>query len=115
MKKHDLKCLLIGILCTFFLSGCSTIVGAAIDTTIAVAKVPFKVGGAVIDMATADKKKKSKRDDERDAENDSISTDDNSIDNSPSNSAENGYEKGYEEGYEQGYKKGYEKASEIKI
>jgi hypothetical protein len=37
-------------------SGClGTIVGAAVDTTIEVAKVPFKVAGAVIDVATPDK------------------------------------------------------------
>ncbi len=39
------------------LQGCvSTIVGAVVDTTIEVAKVPFKVGGAIIDVATGDKK-----------------------------------------------------------
>jgi hypothetical protein len=35
--------------------GCaSTIIGTAADAAIAVAKVPFKVGGAVIDVATDD-------------------------------------------------------------
>lgn len=37
------------------LPGClGTVVGAAVDTTIEVAKVPFKVGGAVVDLATGD-------------------------------------------------------------
>lgn len=37
------------------LPGCiGTVVGAAVDTTIEVAKVPFKVGGAVVDLATDD-------------------------------------------------------------
>jgi hypothetical protein len=35
--------------------GCvGTIVGTAVDTTIEVAKVPFKVAGAVVDVATDD-------------------------------------------------------------
>lgn len=37
------------------LSGCvSTIIGTAVDATIEVAKVPFKVGGAVIDVVSDD-------------------------------------------------------------
>ena len=37
------------------LQGCvSTILGAATDVVIEAAKVPFKVGGAVIDLATDD-------------------------------------------------------------
>jgi len=37
------------------LPGClGTIVGTAVDTTIEVAKVPFKVGGAVVDIAAGD-------------------------------------------------------------
>jgi hypothetical protein len=40
------------------LSGCQACIGQAIETTtdaaIAVAKVPFKVGGAVVDVATGD-------------------------------------------------------------
>ena len=40
------------------LSGCvSTIVDAAFDTTIAVAKVPFKVAGAAVDVVAGDGKK----------------------------------------------------------
>ena len=37
------------------LSGCvGTLVGAVVDTTIEVAKIPFKVGGAVVDVVTGD-------------------------------------------------------------
>jgi len=46
--------LLYGILCVV-LQGCvGTIVGAAVDTTIEVAKVPFKVAGAAVDVVTDD-------------------------------------------------------------
>jgi len=45
--------LLIGIL--FSLSGCvSTVVGAAVDVTTAVVKLPFQVGGAVVDAVSDD-------------------------------------------------------------
>lgn len=51
------------ILVTLLQSGCiGTVVGTATDVVIEVAKVPFKVGGAVIDVATDD--------DEEDAEDD---------------------------------------------
>lgn len=40
----------------FMLSGClvGAVVGTAVDVTLEVAKVPFKVVGAVIDVATPD-------------------------------------------------------------
>ena len=42
-------------LLSFMLSGClGTVVGTAVDVTLEVAKVPFKVAGAVIDVATSD-------------------------------------------------------------
>ena len=45
---------LLFILC-IGLQGCiGTIVGAAVDTTIEVAKVPFKVVGAAVDVVTDD-------------------------------------------------------------
>lgn len=48
------KILLVSILC-LGLPGCvGAIVATAVDTTIAVAKVPFKVAGAVVDVATED-------------------------------------------------------------
>ncbi len=33
----------------------TTIVGAVVDTAIEVVKIPFKVGGAIIDAASSDK------------------------------------------------------------
>lgn len=43
------------IMLSLGLSACvGTVVGAVVDTTIEVAKVPFKVGGAVIDVVTGD-------------------------------------------------------------
>lgn len=43
------------LLLSVMLTGCiGTVVGAAVDTTIEVAKVPFKVGGAVVDLAVGD-------------------------------------------------------------
>lgn len=44
---------LIGALAVAFLTGCAgTVIDAAADGAIALAKVPFKVGGAVIDVAS---------------------------------------------------------------
>lgn len=45
---------LIGLLAaTLVLSGCaSTVIGTAADAAIAVAKVPVKAGGAIVDIAT---------------------------------------------------------------
>lgn len=55
------------------LTGCvGKIVGAAVDTTIEVAKVPFKVVGAAVDVVTDDsgsKKKKRNKADENEARN----------------------------------------------
>lgn len=40
------------------LQGCTgLIIDTAVDTTIAVAKVPFKVGGAVVDVVAGDEEK----------------------------------------------------------
>jgi hypothetical protein len=56
----------IAAMLVFSLQGCvGMIVGAAVDTAIEVAKVPFKVGGAIIDVATGgkdDKESKVKED-----------------------------------------------------
>lgn len=47
-------CILV-LSCVLVLPGCvGTLVGAAVDTTIEVAKVPFKVAGAAIDLALPD-------------------------------------------------------------
>jgi hypothetical protein len=41
------------------LQGCvGAIIGTTVDVAIEVAKVPFKVGGAIIDVATGDKDEK---------------------------------------------------------
>jgi len=44
------------LLCAcLLLTGClGTVVGTAVDVTLEVAKVPFKVAGAVVDVATPD-------------------------------------------------------------
>ncbi|MBL4775123.1 MAG: NF038104 family lipoprotein [Mariprofundus sp.] len=53
------------LLAMLSLSGClGTLVGAAVDVTTEVIKVPFKVGGAIIDGVTGD-------DDEEDDDKDS--------------------------------------------
>jgi len=55
---------IIPLLLLLSLSGClGTVVGAAVDVTTEVIKVPFKVGGAIIDGVTGD-------DNESDSEND---------------------------------------------
>jgi purine-cytosine permease-like protein len=54
--RQGSKQVVLGLFASLFLSNCvGTIVGAAVDTTIEVAKVPFKVAGAAIDVATPDK------------------------------------------------------------
>lgn len=47
------KCFLLA-LCVSLNSCFGTVVGAAVDTTIEVAKVPFKVVGAAVDLAIPD-------------------------------------------------------------
>lgn len=43
------------------LTGClGAVVGTAVDVTLEVAKIPFKVAGAVIDVATPDKEDQGK-------------------------------------------------------
>jgi len=43
------------VFCLVLLSGCvGAVVGAAVDTTIEVAKVPFKAGGAAVDLILPD-------------------------------------------------------------
>ena len=52
--KKILRCLMLS-LAGLGLVGCvGTLVGTAIDVTIEAAKVPFKVGGAVIDVVSDD-------------------------------------------------------------
>lgn len=53
------KLLVILLVAPFSLSGCvGTIIGATVDTAIEVVKVPFKVGKAVVDVASDDDEKK---------------------------------------------------------
>ena len=74
MKKSNPTYLIIIALCMLLLSGCvGRVVGAAVDTTIEVAKVPFKVGGAIIDVATPDKKKSSKKSDDSESVSEELS------------------------------------------
>jgi hypothetical protein len=47
--------LIVLVLLGLMLSGClGTVVGTAVDVTLEVAKVPFKVAGAAIDVVTPD-------------------------------------------------------------
>lgn len=47
--------LLVSTLMVVLLTGClGTVVGTAVDVTLEVAKVPFKVAGAAVDVATGD-------------------------------------------------------------
>jgi predicted small secreted protein len=58
--KHTI--LLLALL--FSLSGCiGTVVGAAADVAIEVVKVPFKVGGAVVDAVSGDDEEEEKEKD----------------------------------------------------
>jgi hypothetical protein len=53
IKRHFSAVILMLVL--LLVSGCaSTIIGTATDAALAVAKTPFKVGGAVIDVVTDD-------------------------------------------------------------
>ncbi len=55
--KLTRKLSLVGLLLltTVMTTGCvGTIVGTAVDVAVEVAKVPFKIGGAVVDVATGD-------------------------------------------------------------
>lgn len=53
--KPVVQSLLVAAIAIFMLNGCiGTIVGTAADVAIEVAKVPFKVGGAVVDVVTDD-------------------------------------------------------------
>lgn len=66
------------LVCSLGLSACvGTIVGTAVDVAVEVAKVPFKVGGAVVDVITGDDLTEQGEGEERrsiqdEAENDAI-------------------------------------------
>ena len=58
---NSLKSTALPVFMAIALSGCvGALVGAAVDTTIEVAKVPFKVAGAAVDVAKGDGKSKKK-------------------------------------------------------
>ncbi|MEZ5478313.1 MAG: NF038104 family lipoprotein [Thiolinea sp.] len=55
MNNKKTMPILLMVLLALSLQGCAgLIIGAATDATIAVAKVPFKIGGAVLDVVTDD-------------------------------------------------------------
>lgn len=55
MKKPSTLFFGLFLVSTLMLSGCvGTIVGTTVDVAIEAAKVPFKVGAAVVDVATGD-------------------------------------------------------------
>ena len=54
MKFFIMRCLLVLVLSLQLQSCVGTIVGAAVDTTIEVVKVPFKVAGAAVDIVVPD-------------------------------------------------------------
>lgn len=63
--SHSLPRMLCILALPISLSGClGTIVGTAVDVGIEVVKIPFKVGKAVVDVATddSDSKKKEQND-----------------------------------------------------
>jgi hypothetical protein len=54
------------IICSLMLSSCvGTLVGAALDTTVEVVKLPFKVAGAVIEAVIPDRDEEEEKDAQR--------------------------------------------------
>ncbi|MDP2126147.1 MAG: hypothetical protein Q8K97_02100 [Pseudohongiella sp.] len=58
MRRGAFRLVLASILLSSLTACLGTVVGTAVDVTLEVAKVPFKVAGAVIDVATGDDKDK---------------------------------------------------------
>lgn len=54
LNIKSIKIMLVLMLCVMTTGCISTVVGAVVDTTIAVVKIPFKVGAAVVDVVTED-------------------------------------------------------------
>lgn len=54
VRFRKFRSLVLGALCLVLFSCVGAVVGAAVDTTIEVAKVPFKVVGAAVDLAVPD-------------------------------------------------------------
>ncbi|MFT4635849.1 MAG: hypothetical protein ACI854_000303 [Arenicella sp.] len=69
-SKQILK-LTVNIVFCLMLQGClGTIIGTTVDVALEVAKVPFKVGGAVIDIVSGDGEKKNKNSDDNGGDDD---------------------------------------------
>lgn len=55
------KSLVISMVAAWLCTGCiGTVIGTAVDVTTEVIKVPFKVAGAVVDVATGDDNEEDK-------------------------------------------------------
>ena len=54
IQFRKFRSLMLVALCLLLFSCVGAVVGAVVDTTIEVAKVPFKVAGAAVDLAVAD-------------------------------------------------------------
>ena len=54
IQFRKFRALMLVTLCVVLFSCVGAVVGAAVDTTIEVAKVPFKVVGAAVDLAVPD-------------------------------------------------------------
>lgn len=73
MKSYYLKSLLVFFILSTQSACVGKVIDAAVDTTISVAKVPFKVAGAAVDVVAGDGKKdkdKDKKDKDDDKESD---------------------------------------------
>lgn len=67
-RVRTAKLLLVAGLCLGLSACIGTAVGVVVDTAIEVAKVPFKVGGAVIDVVSGDDDKDEKEKNPKDRE-----------------------------------------------
>jgi hypothetical protein len=54
VQFRKFRSLMLVALCLLLFSCVGAVVGAVVDTTIEVAKVPFKVAGAAVDLAVPD-------------------------------------------------------------
>lgn len=54
IQFRKFRSLMLVVLCLLLFSCVGAVVGAVVDTTIEVAKVPFKVAGAAVDLAVPD-------------------------------------------------------------
>lgn len=61
LRTRFIKLSMVVLSCLCLQACLGTIVGTTADVAIEVAKIPFKVGGAVIDVATGDRKSKKEK------------------------------------------------------